>query len=131
MIITKTNQITILSPGEFNIPGDNYTLLLQDKLSKKIYFYNFVSISQSKLYWRFENHITQPDNEYEYVLIHNPNKLDDSKIIVEGDDILTCNLTAGKDAPLKKLDKGYIRVGDYKASTIDYTNNKTFIVYEN
>lgn len=150
MIITKSNQITIISPGAFNVPGDNYSLLLQDKLSKEIYVYNLESKSQSKLYYRFDNQFSLPDNEYEYILIHNPYKLDietnildinkstldNPRILVVGDDILTCDtfiLTAGKDAPepLKILDKGYIRVGDYKASTIDYSTNKTFIVYEN
>ena len=114
MIITKSNQITIISPGAFNVPGDNYSLLLQDKLSKQIYIYNLESKSKSNLYWRFNNQFTQPDNEYEYILIHNPYKL-------------------GKDAPepLRILDKGYLRIGDYKASITDYSNNKTFIVYEN
>lgn len=150
MIITKSNQITIISPGAFNVPGDNYSLLLQDKLSKQIYIYNLESKSKSNLYWRFNNQFTQPDNEYEYILIHNPYKLeielnvlditkstlDTPKILVVGDDILTCDiyiLTAVKDAPepLRILDKGYLRIGDYKASITDYSNNKTFIVYEN
>ena len=76
MIITKSNQITIISPGAFNVPGDNYSLLLQDKLSKQIYIYNLESKSKSNLYWRFDNQFTQPDNEYEYILIHNPYKLE-------------------------------------------------------
>lgn len=148
MIIVKSNQITIISPGAFNSPGENYSLLLQDKISKQVFLYNLKSISTSSLYWRFVNQFELPDNDYEYILISNPNKLeitinqdinkstiDNPRILVKGDDILTCEvflLTAGKDADelITILDKGLLRIGDYKASIIDYNYNKTYKVYE-
>lgn len=149
MILVNESTFVILSPGAFNIPGDNYTLLIQDKLSKNIYIYNLISISQSSLYWKFNNTFTLPDNEYEYILIYNPKKYDidvninninksvieSANILIAGTDILTANiyiLKAGGADPeeIKPLDKGLLYIGSYKANTIDYENKNTFKVYE-
>lgn len=98
MIIANSKYITIIASGGFNTPGAIYTLVLVSKLTKKEYRYSLTSASNSPLYYRFVNQFELPDDEYEYTLV--------SDTVV---------------------DRGLIRVGDYK---LDTNTNKEYIVYE-
>lgn len=128
-----------------------YTLILQNSVTKEIFFYNLVDNTPDSIYYEFNIELQDMiDGEYEYLLIENPDKLKvvsnfnnvfrselaDPVIMVD----LNCGtLTAGakimivemgETYPLNVLTFGLMRIGDYKSSKVTYNKENKYTVYE-
>lgn len=125
----------------------NYSLVLQNTVTKQIYIYNLNNQNYSEnIYYKFDITLDDntPDGEYQYVLFYNPNKWEividpnniyqdqyNGYVLVTYDNILTTNtkiLIAGKPIPI--LSTGLIRVGDYENQRYQYDRQNQYISYE-
>lgn len=124
----------------------NYTLILQNTISKKISLYNLEDLS-SGMYYKFEIELSgEADGEYEYVLFKNEdvlpvkinaNNVIDSKvfeptILVTYNETLTANTKILCTATNQSIDPtfGLLVIGDYEKSNLAYNKTSNYTIYE-
>ena len=145
MINIKDNNIVIQKP--FNIIGSNYTLLLQNTVTKDINIYNVTDESEN-LYFHFKiDNLNLINGEYYLLLISNENHLplevitnDINSAKLESVYLLLCKdkliinkdiqiITTLKNAAVEIVTKELCKVGDYTTIKKEYNNKKSFITY--
>lgn len=145
MINIKDNNIVIQKP--FNIIGNNFTLLLQNTVTKEITIYNVTDFSEN-LYFHFEiDNLNLINGEYYLLLISNENHLplevitnDINSAKLESVYLLLCKdmliinkdvqvITTLKNADVTVVTRELCKVGDYNTTKTEYNNKKTFITY--
>ena len=150
MIIVKNKSeltsIQIQNPS--NLIGDNFTLILQNSVTKKINTFNVINANVNNFYFKFNDldFSTLDDGEYYVVLLHNPRHLDveilsdnvnkyqlkeyiiyflvaNDFYITSGDSYLTVVTDEYKNEG-KKITTTLMRIGEYINNSTQY-NTKT------
>lgn len=127
----------------------NYSILMQNTITKEVYVYNLENQNYSEnIYYKFDITLSDdmPDGEYQYILFSNPNKLEvivdvnnpmqselygNPVILVTYENTLTTGtqiLVAGKPIPI--LGTGLIRIGDYQNNKYQYDKQNKYTAYE-
>lgn len=110
----------------------NYTLIFQNIVSKDVYSYNVLDLDPSSIYYKFDIQLwNQPDGEYEYLLIENPERLEvvDTIIAKLNKGCNMSDIMMSTETP-KVVAFGLCRVGDYKASNVTYNKDTKYTTYE-
>jgi hypothetical protein len=124
----------------------NYTLILQNTVSKDITLYNLEDFSTG-VYHKFEIELQgEKDGEYEYILFKNEEKLPvkinqnnvfESKpfvptILVTYTETLTSNTKILCTADYQTINPtfGLLVIGDYEKSNLTYNKTSKYTVYE-
>lgn len=126
----------------------NYTLILQNNITKEISQYNLLDLNPSSVYFKFEIELKdQIDGEYEYILFPNEEMLPVSvnknnifdndfiyrTILVTYGETLTTDtqiLSVDDELEIEITSFGLLRIGDYKTDKMKYNKPSNYIVYE-
>ncbi len=128
----------------------NFTLILQNNVSKEIYKYNVINVAnKGNIYLQFEVSFEDLiDGEYTMLILVNsthsdvqikPNNIKDFKeeknivyILTNKDNILTNKdfvIVQSKDSNVYLYSMELVKVGDYQNPNKQYNNEKKFITY--
>lgn len=126
----------------------NYTLVLQNVISKEVNVYNLEDLTPTGVYFKFEIELKdQRDGEYEYVLFPNEDafpievyennimKSDfmSPKILVTYNETLTTDtkvLCWANNSNIQISAYGLLKIGDYTIEKLRYNKPSSYIVYE-
>lgn len=126
----------------------NYTLVLQNVISKETNVYNLEDLTPTGVYFKFEIELKdQRDGEYEYVLFPNEDafpievyennilKSDfmSPKILVTYNETLTTDtkvLCWANNSEIQIATYGLLKIGDYAIEKLRYNKPSNYVVYE-
>ncbi len=126
----------------------NYTLVLQNVISKETNVYNLEDLTPTGVYFKFEIELKdQRDGEYEYVLFPNEDafpievyennilKSDfmSPKILVTYNETLTTDtkvLCWANNSEIQIAAYGLLKIGDYAIEKLRYNKPSNYVVYE-
>lgn len=126
----------------------NYTLLLQNVISKEVHAYNLEDLTPTGVYFKFEIELKdQRDGEYEYVLFPNEDALPievyennilksdlmSPRILVTYNEILTTDtkvLCCADNSEIQITAYGLLKIGDYAIEKLRYNKPSNYVVYE-
>lgn len=126
----------------------NYTLVLQNVISKDISVYNLEDQTLTGVYFKFEIELKDHrDGEYEYILFPNENMFPievcesnifntdfiSPKILVTYNETLTTDtriMCWANNTEIQIAAFGLLKIGDYKIEKLRYSKPSNYVVYE-
>ena len=153
LIQNKSKSSTIVVQKPYEIELTNFTILLQNVVTKEIHQINVYNSLADSLFFRFENidMSSFDDGEYYMLLISNPSfapievsyndvdsfQIEENKVYFlmnKGDYIMNGELylvmsPRSEYESIKKITTDLLRVGTYNNPTTQYNNETKFIQY--
>lgn len=142
------NVILIQKPS--NVESSNFTILLQNTITKDIYQYYVKNLSSIfSIYYQFEVEFENLiDGEYKLILINNPNHINievvENTLNIKETEVGTvyfiCNkndyltngelyITLTKNNDVEIITKELVKIGDYVNPNTQYNKDTKFITY--
>ena len=152
LVQNKFENGTILIQKPYKLKSSNFTILLQNILTKEIHLFNVTTTSsKDSLYLKFENinFSNWEDGEYYLLLINNPlhskievsyNNINDFKrqeniiyfLLNKSDYIMNGELYVGYSVSFEdviKITSDIVKIGTYKNPTLTYNKDTKYIQY--
>lgn len=147
MIILQDNKLTIQNPLINTFEG-NFTIILQNTVTREVFQYNVENIHKNPLYYHFEIDVNLNDGEYFLLLVHNPSfaeidvtsditNIQDKKMgfeAIANDDTVILNrgyyIGFGYEANIKIVTRELLRIGEYENKTTQYDKNNKYVTYK-
>ena len=147
MIILQDNKLTIQNPLNNTFEG-NFTIILQNTVTREVFQYNVANIHKNPLYYHFEIDVNLNDGEYFLLLVHNPSFADidvmsdisniqDKKmgfVAIANDDTVILNdgyyIGFGYEVDIKIVTRELLRIGEFENKTTQYDKNNKYVIYK-
>lgn len=147
MIILQDNKLTIQNPLNNTFEG-NFTIILQNTVTREVFQYNVENIHKNPLYYHFDVDVNLADGEYFLLLVHNPSfaeidvtsdisNIQDKKmgfVAIANDDTVILNkgyyIGFGYEADIKIVTRELLRIGEFENKTTQYDKNNKYVIYK-
>lgn len=147
MIILQDNKLTIQNPLNNTFEG-NFTIILQNTVTREVFQYNVENTRNNPLYYHFEIDVNLNDGEYFLLLVHNPSfaeidvtsdisNIQDKKMgfeAIANDDTVILNggyyIGFEYEANITIVTRELLRIGEYENKTTQYNKNNKYVTYK-